>query len=473
MRKKIEWREKRCTALLQAGIRNWRTGVSDSPIIKQLKDQQAQVASLYAQATTEMGSAHPKVLQLKNQLDQIDSALRSEFAKIASRNRNAFMVAKEREEMLRGAFDEQKQAANNLNQKAIEYQILKHDAESDQQLYDGLSQKLKESGLSAGLKSGNIRIVDYTRVPFSPSSPNVPLNLALALMVGCIGGSTLAFVEERLDATMRTPREVENVAALPLIGIIPLLPENGNGASKKLGRKERDSNATILQPQSRMALLESFRALRTSILMAGELPPKVIMVTSALPDEGKTTTSINCAVVLAQKGARVLLVDADLRAPRIHNVLGLNPAYGLSSLLGQGNDIADRDAVVQYSRVPNLFVLPAGPPSDDPSQLLDLGTMKKKIAEWRKVFAHIVIDTPPVLAASDCLILSSEADSVLLTMLASHTPRSALLRARDMLQQVNAKIAGVVVNGVDMNSSDFSPYGYYGYGSMTRNEQSN
>lgn len=457
----------------QAGDPELVPGVSDSPIIKQLKDQQAQIASLYAQATTEMGSAHPKVIQLKNQLDQIDTALRAEFNKIAARNRNAFLVAKEREDMLRGAFNEQKQAANNLNQKAIEYQILKHDVESNQQLYDGLSQKLKESGLSAGLKSSNIRVVDYARVPFSPSSPNIPLNLALALMVGCIGGSTLAFVEERLDATMRTPREVENVAALPLIGVIPLIRENGNGNSKKLGSKERDSSAVILKPQSRMALLESFRALRTSILMAGEHPPKVIMVTSALPDEGKTTTSVNCAVVLAQKGARVLLIDADLRAPRIHSVLGLKPTYGLSSLLGQEPDVTDRDAVVQYSRVPNLFVLPAGPMSGDPSKLLDLGTMKRKITEWRKVFAHIVIDTPPVLAASDCLILSSEADCVVLTMLASHTPRSALLRARDLLQKVNAKIAGVVVNGVDMSCSDFSPYGYYGYDSLTKNEQSN
>jgi polysaccharide biosynthesis transport protein len=441
-------------------------GVSESPIIKELKDQQARVASAYAQATSEMGSAHPKVIQLKNELDQIDSALHSEFTKIAERNRNSFLIAKERENMLRSAFEQQKQAANDLNQKAIEYQILKHDVESNQQLYDGLSQKLKESGLSAGLESGNVRVVDYARVPFSPSSPNIPLNLALALIAGCIGGSTLAFVEERLDATMRTPREVENVAALPLIGVIPLLRQNGNRNSKKLGVK--DSSAVILKPESRMALLESFRALRTSILMAGEHPPKVIMVTSALPDEGKTTTSINCAVVLAQKGARVLLVDADLRAPRIHEVLGLSPHCGLSSLLGQVPGITDVDAVVQYSRVPNLFVLPAGPLHQEPSQLLDLGTMKKKIAEWRKVFTYIVIDTPPVLAASDCLILSSEADSVLLTMLAGQTPRSALLRARDMLQKVNAKLAGVVVNGVDMSSSDFSPYGYYGYGDRTK-----
>src|SRR5207248_11300165 len=130
------------------------------------------------------------------------------------RNRNSFLVAKEREEMLRGAFEQQKQAANALNQKAIEYQILKHDVESNQQLYDGLSQKLKESGLSAGLKSGNVRVVDYARVPFAPSIPNIPLNLALGLVLGCIGGGTLAFVQERLDNRLRSPRQVESIAEL-------------------------------------------------------------------------------------------------------------------------------------------------------------------------------------------------------------------------------------------------------------------
>jgi succinoglycan biosynthesis transport protein ExoP len=203
--------------------------------------------------------------------------------------------------------------------------------------------------------------------------------------------------------------------------------------------------------------------------MSVDGPPKVIMVTSSLPFEGKTTTSINCAFVLAQKGPRVLLVDADLKAPRIHRVLGLPSSCGLSSLLEEGSNVTDREAIVQYSRVANLFVLPAGPASTDPSQLLDSGTMKKKLAEWRKVFTHVVIDTPPVLASSDPLVLSAEVDSVLLTVLASHTPKPALLRARDLLISVNAKLAGVVVNGMDIHSMEYSGYHYYAYGARSKN----
>ena len=438
-------------------------GAGESQIIKQLKDQRAVVANNYAQATAAMGPAHPQVIQLKHQLDEIDAELRQEFQKSAERNRNGLVVAERREQMLSSVFDEQKKAANQLNAKATEYEILKHDAESNQQLYDGLSQKLKEAGLSAGLKSGNIRVLDYARTPFSPSSPNIPLNLALALVLGCVGGSTLAFVQERLDKTLRSPFDVRSVTPLPLMGVVPLIPGNTNGRDRRLGARERDKAVVISHTPAGMQLLESYRGLRTSILMSSEAPPKVIMITSPLPYEGKTTTSINCAMVLAQKGERVLLIDADLRAPRIHEVLGLSSTCGLSTLLEEKPDVRDRDAIVQYFGVPNLFVLPAGPLSKQPARLLDSGIMKKKMAEWRKVFTHIVIDTPPVLSSSDGLILSAEADAVLLTILANQTPKAALLRAHDILSGVNARVSGVVVNGVDFTSG-FSTYGEYNYG---------
>ncbi len=445
-------------------------GVADNPVIKQLKDQQALIASSYARATAQMGPAHPQVIELKSQLDQIDSALGAEFKKIAGRHHNDYLMALHREQMLLGALNQQKQAANQLNERSIQYQILKHEVESTQQLYDGLSQKLKEAGVSAGLRSGNIRIVDYARAPFSPSVPNIPLNLALGLILGFVGGGTLVFVQERLDSRLRSPRQVETIAELPLIGIVPQIPaatngkDAGNGNGKRRLGESRDASAVITHAQPNVELMESYRALRTSLLMSPQGPPKVIMVTSALPFEGKTTTSINSAVVLAQKGGRVLLIDADLRAPRIHKVLGLSSEYGLSTLLNEANQINDRDAIVQFSRVPNLFVLPAGPLSAQPSQLLDSMVIRRKIAEWRQLFTHIVIDTPPVLSSSDCLVLSADADSVLLTMMADQTPKAALLRARDLLLSANAKLAGIVVNGVDLNSPDFTYYGYYAYG---------
>ncbi len=451
-------------------------GAAESAVINQLKSQQAQVENVYAQATVQMGPAHPKVRELKSQIDEINNSLRVEFAKIASRNHNAYLVAVNRENMLRNALNEQKQNATQLNESAIQYEILKHEAQSNQQLYDSLSQRLKEAGISAGLQSGNVRIVDYAQVPLSPYAPNFPLNLAVGLFLGCIGGSALAFVLERFDNRLRTPHEVECVTALPLMGVVPRVGPGGdefvNGTRNLLSASAGAATpAIIIQSHPKVELLESYRAMRSSILMSSEGAPQVIMVTSALPSEGKTTTSINCAVVLAQQRARVLLIDADLRAPRIHKVLGLHVTCGLSTLLAEKAEVRDRQAIVQYSRVPNLFVLPAGPSIPEPSQLLDSAVVRQKISEWRKAFTYIVIDTPPVLACSDSLVLSADADCVLLTAVSGRTPKSALLRARDLLLGVNAKIGGVVVNGVDLGSAEFSYYGYYGSGGDSNGSQ--
>jgi capsular exopolysaccharide synthesis family protein len=446
-------------------------GVAESPSIRVLKDQQAALANSYAQATAEMGSAHPKVIQLKSELEQVESALRKEYQKIMERNRSSFVVAQRREEMLRQALDQQTRTANQLNEKATGYQILKHDVESSQELYDGLSKKLREAGLSASLRSGNVRIVDQARVPSSPSSPNLLLNLALAIVAGLVGGGTLVLVQERFDKRLRSPEQVESFTSLPLVGIVPLLEDSYLSDPKQLTPELENTKAIVTHPESRMQLVESYRALRTSILMEGSSPPQVIMVTSSLGSEGKTTTSINCAMVMADKGNRVLLVDADLRAPRIHKVLGLDPSCGLSTILEERTGVKDLDAIVQYSKVPNLFVLPAGPVLSDPSQLLDSGTMKKKIAEWRRVFTHIVIDTPPLLLSSDSLVLSAEADFVVLTIRANVTPKQAVFRARHMLMSVKAKLAGVVLNGVDLSSTEFGSYGYYSYGKYPQDQR--
>jgi succinoglycan biosynthesis transport protein ExoP len=272
-----------------------------------------------------------------------------------------------------------------------------------------------------------------------------------------------------LDSRLRTAHQIENIAALPLIGVVPRIaaPSSGYGlfGSNRLldSESETHASAIIINARPRVELLESYRALRMSLFQSPEGPPQVIMVTSSLPSEGKTTTSINCAVVLAQQGKPVLLVDCDLRAPRIHKALEIRAASGLAALLSEKPGVSDRQVIVHYSGVPNLHVLPAGRVQGNVWELLDSTVMKRKIAEWRQLYSHIIIDTPPVLSYSDALVLSAEADSVLLTISAGQTPRAALLRARDLLIGVNAKLTGVVVNGVDANSSDFCSYGYYGY----------
>ena len=456
-------------------------GVGENSIIKQLKQQQAEVSNNYARATADMGAAHPKVLELKSQLNQIDEMLQSEFKKIQERNHNAYLVASRREAMLRSALDSQKEAANKLNEKAVEYGRLKHEVQSNQQLYDSLSERIKESGVSAGLRSGNVRVVDYAHRPLAPSVPNIPLNLVAGLFLGCIGGAALAFILERVDNRMHTALQIEDASALPLLGVIPEMRAGemsivaakaifGARAQTLFGARAQTPDITISANQeSRTELLESYRALSMSLFQTHQNSPQVILITSALPSEGKTTTCINCATVLAQQGDSVLLVDADLRASRVKAYAGIYGSAGLTTILKNGPPTADGQAIVQHASVPNLFILPAGPVQEDPWNLLASAKMKQKISEWRRSYSRIIIDAPPVLAYSDALALACIVDSVVLVVSAGRTPRPAFLRARSLLRGVNAEVSGIVANAVDLESSDYGDYAYCGYGRRREN----
>jgi succinoglycan biosynthesis transport protein ExoP len=215
---------------------------------------------------------------------------------------------------------------------------------------------------------------------------------------------------------------------------------------------------TQVRPQSQMA--ESYRALRTSLLLSNlGAPPKVIMVTSARPQEGKTTTSINTAIVLAQKGVRVLLVDADLRRPSIHKTLGMGPRSGLSNVLTGSATL--QQTITTSPILPNLFIMPAGTPPPNPAELLASPNMRDLIAELRGLYDHVVIDTPPTLSVTDAVVLSPRADATILVIRSGATTKPALRRARDILMQVNAHVAGVLLNAVDLTSPDY--YYYYEY----------
>jgi len=215
---------------------------------------------------------------------------------------------------------------------------------------------------------------------------------------------------------------------------------------------------TQSRPQSQMA--ESYRALRTSLLLTSlGAPPKIILITSALPQEGKTTTSINTAVVLAQKGTRVLLIDADLRRPSIHKTLGMGPKIGLSNVLTGNAPL--QQAIVRSNVLPSLFVLPAGPPPPNPAELVASSNMRDVLAELRDQYDHIIVDTPPTLSVTDAVVMSTRADTVVLVIRSGQTTKQALRRSRDILMQVNSRISGVLLNAVDLNSPDY--YYYYEY----------
>jgi len=438
-------------------------GQGASQLLESLRAKQAELRIQVADLNTQFGPSYPKLVQLNNQLAEIDVQLKAEMTKIASKVKGQYTTALGREELLAQALEKQKQAANKLNESAIEYSLLKRDLETNRQLYEGLLEKLKEAGISEGLKSNNFQIVNSARVPTYPVEPNVPRNLGFAFVLGLTSGVGLAFLLEGLDNTVRTTEQAQAISGLPPLGMIPLGSKTARegAASKRLmlaSSNEAVELITHVRPQSQMA--ESYRALRTSLLLSHlGAPPKVIMVTSALPQEGKSTTSINCAVVLAQKGIRVLLIDCDLRRPSIHKTLGMGPRSGLSNVLT--GSITLKQAITVAPTLPNLDVLPAGTPPPNPAELLASTNMRDVLAELREKYDHIVLDTPPTLSVTDAVVLSPRADAIVLVIRSGSTTKQALRRSRDILMQVNARVSGVLLNAVDLSSPDY--YYYYEY----------
>ncbi len=443
--------------------------VLQDAVLTNLRQQQVELQAQRAQLSTQFGPSYPKVQEIDNRLGQVEKSFKEQLGLALRKLLSDYDSSVKREEMLKSALEVQKAEAEKLNENAVQYKVLKQEADSTRQLYDGLLQKLNEASLLAGLNSSNIVIVDPARIPVRPAMPNVPLNLGFALLLGLLGGVAGAFALEALDTTVRTPEQAEQTTGLPTIGLIPALSSFDRATQGKLkSRLFRPgplanptpvSRVSFLQPKSEIA--EAYRVLRTAILLssAGH-QPCTILVTSAQPQDGKSVTSINTAIVLAQQGKRVLLVDADMRRPSVHKGLGMpKNVIGLSNLLTGG--ASAEDTIVSTFQT-NLYVLPAGPLAPQPSELLGSKLMRELLDKWRQEYDHVIIDSPPVITVTDAVLLSVMVDAVILVTRSGQTTLTALRRSCELLAYVKAKVMGVVVNAVDLSSPDYYYYYYSG-----------
>jgi polysaccharide biosynthesis transport protein len=429
-----------------------------SPLVK-LRSQEEDLHRELAQASVHFQPTYPKVEELNQQLAAVQLDIKAEITRLATKFQKDYLAALGREKLLRASLENQKTEENQLNESAIEYSLLKRDVESNRQLYEGLLQKLKEAGVMTGLRSSNVRIVDPASAPTMPATPNIPRNLLMSLAVGLAGGLSLAFVLESRDTTVHSLEQVRMITALPSLAVIPFSNRPGRSLpqSKRLPQSA-PAMASAMRPKSEIA--EAYRALRTSILLSKTgRSAKILMVTSALPQEGKTTTSVNLAIVLAQQGARVLLIEADMRRSGISHVLHLKSDVGLSTILAQEIVPDPEEAILSVADVPNLKVLPAGPVALHPSEMLASTRMRDLLNSLEPEFDHIIIDTPPVLSVTDASLLSALADSTLLVIRAGVTSRAALRRTYDMLSHVDARIMGVILNAADFTEPDLYYYG--------------
>ena len=431
-------------------------------LVNKLRAQQADLENQMAQASVQLGPAHPKIVELSKQIAQARQSVDAEIGRVGEQITYEYKSAVGREQMLRHALEAQKQTADKLNANVIESDILKHEFETNRKLYEDLLQKQKEVSISASLKSSNIWIVDPARPPRRPAEPNILRNFALSLLLGVLGGVLTAFGLGKINEKISSLEQAAIASPLPSLGVVPLLgAKKKNGASPQLNDADSDVKPELVSALRPMSLTaESYKAIVTSILLSHRTHPAVILVTSALPGEGKTTVSTNLAIVLARLRRRVLLVDTDLRRPSVHRAMRLSAKAGLGALLRKAATFDE--LVVGCADVPNLYVLPAGPINLQEDTELLVSGFKDLVERWREQFDHIIIDTPPVLAMTDAVRMSVEADSVILVIRSGVVAKDEFLRAQDVLLKVNARLTGFVLNGAELESSDFRYfYGYY------------
>jgi len=382
-----------------------------------------------------------------------------------------------REQSVRAAFDQQRGETLTQNEAAVNYRIIQQEIETNKGLLDGLLQRAKENDVLVAGTPNNIHVVDYAPVPKSPVGPRRLQGVALAWLFSFVFGIGLARYLEYLDNTVHTSEDVEKLLRLPALAVIPaiaslsprrLLPAF-TGLQKRNGHDTRPE--LLLNADARSPLAEAYRHLRTSVLLsAAGGAPQTMLVTSSQPAEGKTTTAVNTALILAQTGASVLVVDADMRRPRIHSIFGIKNNEGLSTILANKMTEAEMLRLVQVHEPSGLFLLPAGAIPPNPAELIGSEEMRRLMTTLRASFKHIVIDSPPIISFTDSVLISSQVDGVLLVVHGGYATRSIVRRSRQVLQEVGAKIFGVVLNNVKLQRDDYY-YKYYYYDRYYKEEE--
>jgi len=460
--------------LVQSGDYGSLPGVFESKLLQDLTFRLADLQREHAQLAATFTEDYPKVKENQSQIAEIQGSLERERLRAAQKISNDYFAALRRENLVRRGFAEKQAEANQIAEKSVQYGILSREVDTNKGLYEGLLERLKEAGVSAGLKASNIRIVDPGTVPYKPIAPNYPLNLGLAAFLGLGLGVCMAFLKEHLDQTIRYSEDVFHFLGVPVLGFIPTFGGLNERKNKSIVRADREiipglaESRTVVggaptqdHPRNRLgihkgsAFSEAFRELRTSVILsASGRSANSILVTSAQPGEGKTTVAVNLAFSLAQLGQPVLLVDADMRRPSIQKYFPQSDSQLSSYLTGQGA----WQQMVYPTSISRLSVLHCGPIPENPSELLSSDRMRALIQESMATYRFVILDSPPLLNRADSRILGSMVGATILVVKGGDTPRQVVQYAESQARSVGTNLIGVVLNNLDSSVNDYSYY---------------
>jgi capsular exopolysaccharide synthesis family protein len=474
-------------------------------LIQRLRETYVGLSRDYQKKAETYKPDYPEMVRLKSELDTTRGALETETQSFIKGTYSDFQAALKKEQSLTDVFNTQKQEALLLNSNAIAYNSLKNEIDNKKNLLESLMTRQSETDVSArlrGLRTSNVRVVDTARVPVAPSSPNIKRNLLLALFLGLFGGIGLAFLMEYLDNSVKTSEDIERYAKLPTLGIIPEFNVNefkkgygygygyGSRSKKKEKRRELESDGkikvwreaspagepagasakaakegkikaieliTYYAPKSDFS--ENYRSIRTAFLLSSAGPSrKAMIIASALPEEGKSAYCCNFAVTLAQNNKKTLILDADLRKPRQHRIFDIKNVQGLTNYLSGGLEL---ESLIKGTKVPNLFLVNAGPIPPNPMELLGSEKMGHLLERLKEVFDYVVIDTPPLLSVSDAFVLAPHADGVILVVWSGKTRRESLRLAKEKLDLMSVSTLGVVINRINLKELGYYYRDYY------------
>lgn len=400
---------------------------------------------------------HPRVIEVNSQVTQYESQILGEVQNELSRRKLVFDLSVAREAELASGLSGQTAAALDLGEQEGEYNRLQREVETRRTVYEYLLQRLQETDIIQELQVNNIQLIDPAMARQKPIKPNVGLNIALAIIVGLFGGVSLALFFEYMDNSIKTREEVEALG-MPFLGIIPSVTDD---AGRPLQNQRERYLYSMKNPKS--AFSEFMRNIRTNILYmrpAGEEGAQRILVTSAGPREGKTTTSVNLGITMASGNRRVLLIDADLRRPSLHKAFGLGNQKGFSDILtGRWG----AETVPMMTEQKGLFVIPSGPRPPNPAELLSGNRVEEVLQKLGELFDVIILDSPPVAAVTDAVVLAQNVDGVVLVVKSFKVGRDLVLQAKRQLEDVNASLYGVALNDFDIQRKSYGYYYYYTY----------
>ena len=437
--------------------------VQENTRVQNLRKQLDELNQKRAELLVTYTEDWPAVVQINEKIAKLNEELTKAPQEIIGALKKRYEAADARERRLRGDYARQYGETGSQGLAQIKMTQLKDELESQKQEYATLRQRQRELENAATDRYNNVSVSTYARMPRSPVGPPRLRTILLAFLLAIGAGVGLAFLLDYLDDTLKTVDDVDRYIHLPALALIPAArSERGRLKGRAAPAAASESTALALAADVRSPVAEAYRHLRTSLLLssAGQ-PPKTILVTSSQPSEGKTTTASNTAIMLAQTGAKVLIVDCDLRRPRLHANFGVSNARGLTNCLSGEKNF---DALVQqYDKLPNLEILTSGPVPPNPAELLGSNEMRRLLHTLSERYTHIVIDSPPAISFTDASILSTLVDGVMLVVHGGRSSRAVVRRAKQQLTDVGANIFGVVLNNVklDSHSPDYYYSGYY------------